>query len=55
MVGAVGASGSSIGSLGGINDTISSIIVEQAVTVFTSDLYYGDYQILWEGESAPAT
>jgi hypothetical protein len=42
--------GSTIGSLGSENDTISSIIVEQAVTVYTDEFFTGDYQILWEGQ-----
>jgi hypothetical protein len=43
--------GSAIGSLGAThNDKISSIIVEQAVTIYSDYLYYGHYQILWEGQ-----
>jgi hypothetical protein len=43
--------GSAIGSLGATdNDKISSISVEQAVTVYSDYLYYGHYQILWEGQ-----
>jgi hypothetical protein len=41
--------GSTIGSLGSENDNISSIIVEQAVTVYTDEFFMGEYQILWEG------
>jgi hypothetical protein len=42
--------GSSIGSLGAtFNETFSSIMVEQPVTVFSDDLYFGEYQIFWEG------
>jgi hypothetical protein len=43
--------GSTIGSLGAaFNDTISGIVVEQAVTVYTDEFYFGNYQILWEGD-----
>jgi hypothetical protein len=42
--------GSAIGSLGpNVDNNISSLIVEQPVTVFSEDLYFGDYQIMWEG------